>query len=92
LLLTDAPDINNVNVPRSGLREVYDQILSDMTQAEPLVAEASSLSGGGRISRSAVHGILARVCLTMAGYPLNDTSKYEAKTGRQKSVNQACTS
>lgn len=77
LLLTDAPDINNVNVPRSGLREVYDQILSDMTQAEPLVAEASSLSSGGRISRSAVQGILARVCLTMAGYPLNDTSKYE---------------
>lgn len=77
LLLTDEPDINNVNIPRASLREVYDQIISDMTQAEPLVAEASDLSGGGRISRSAVQGILARVHLTMAGYPLNDASQYE---------------
>ena len=77
LLLTDQPDINNVNVPRASLREVYNQIISDMTQAEPLVAEASDLNGGGRISRSAVQGVLARVHLTMAGYPLNDASQYE---------------
>ncbi|TDO05411.1 RagB/SusD family nutrient uptake outer membrane protein [Sunxiuqinia elliptica] len=77
LLLTAEPDINNVDVPRASLREVYDQVLSDMTQAESLVAEASDLDGGGRISRSAVQGILARVCITMAGYPLNDESMYE---------------
>jgi len=32
--------------------------------------------GGGRITKSAVQGILARVHLTMAGHPLNDQSQY----------------
>lgn len=76
LLLTESPDIDNVNVPRSPVREVYDLIVRDMTEAEALVEEAVNLNGGGRVSRSAVQGILARVHLTMAGYPLNDRSQY----------------
>ncbi|WP_168193937.1 RagB/SusD family nutrient uptake outer membrane protein [Pontibacter sp. SGAir0037] len=76
LQLTDKPDINNVNVPRTPAKEVYEQIIKDMTEAEGLVEEAANLSGGGRVSRSAVQGILARVCLTMAGSPVNDKSKY----------------
>jgi len=85
LLMTDQPDINNVGVPRTPAREVYEVILKDMTEAEGMVAEASALAGGGRVSRSAVQGILARVCLTMAGYPIRDESKYaEALTWAKK--------
>lgn len=66
----------NVNLGRASVKEVYDQILKDMTEAEPLVAKVTSLGFSGRISKTAVQGILARVCLTMAGYPLLDASKY----------------
>lgn len=85
LLLSDAPDINNVNVPRAPMREVYELIVRDMTAAEALVEEAAGLKGGGRVSRSAVQGVLARVHLTMAGYPLNDKAQYaEALKWAQK--------
>lgn len=62
----------NVNMPRSSIKAVYAQIIKDMEAAEPLVAKISSLGFSGRISKTAVQGILARVNLTMAGYPLRD--------------------
>lgn len=84
MYLSPNPSIDNVNVPRTPIKEVYDQILADMTAAEPLVRDISATGqasggviNGGYVSKSAVQGILARVCLTMAGYPLNDQSKYQ---------------
>lgn len=65
-------------IPKSTIKEVYEVILSDMETAESLVPSISTLGFGGRVSKSAVRGILARVCLYMAGYPLLDKSKYEA--------------
>lgn len=76
LLLTDKPDINNVDVPKSSIAEVYEIIVRDMTEAEGIVKPVQEGMGGGRITQSAVQGILARVHLTMAGYPLNDQSQY----------------
>jgi hypothetical protein len=69
-------------LPRSPVKDVYDQILKDMTEAYPLVMDIKKdgVSGGleytERITKSAVAGILAKVCLTMAGQQLNDNSKY----------------
>lgn len=71
------PSVADVYKPRTPSAEVYAQILADMQAAEPLVKTASELGFGGRISKSAVQGILARVCLTMAGEPLKDVSKYQ---------------
>lgn len=68
--------IVDVNIARNTVREVYDQILADMVAAEPLVPNISSLGFGGAISKSAVRGILARVNLVMAGYPLRYESRY----------------
>ena len=48
-----------------------------MTEAESLVQSIDEIGHGGRVSKSAVRGILGRVYLTMAGYPLNDRSKLE---------------
>ncbi|NGM63044.1 RagB/SusD family nutrient uptake outer membrane protein [Sphingobacterium sp. SGG-5] len=58
-------------------KDVYEQIITDMTAAQGMVLTASEVGFGGRINRSAVQGILSRVCLYMAGNPVNDVSKYE---------------
>ncbi len=85
LILKSPTSLAELQVPRSTVKEVYDQILKDMKEAEPLVAGISTLGFGGRVNKSAVRGILARVCLYMAGYPLKDVSKYaEARDWAKK--------
>lgn len=68
--------VEDVDVPRNTIREVYDQIIADMTAAEPLVAGIRDLGFGGQINKSAVRGMLARVYLHMAGEPLKDQNGY----------------
>ncbi len=67
---------DNLNTPQSDIDVIYRQIVEDMEEAEGLVLPINEIGHGGRISKSAVRGILARVYLTMAGYPLRDTEKY----------------
>lgn len=77
----------DIQKPRTPIKEVYEQILKDMEEAAPLVADAAVVGFGGRVNKSAVWGILARVCLYMAGNPLNDHSKYaEAKDWAEKVI------
>jgi hypothetical protein len=77
--------VNEINIARSPIKDVYAQILSDMTAAEPLVPGIRELGYSGAVNKSAVRGMLARVCLTMAGEPLKDASKYEdAKSWAKK--------
>ena len=72
--------IDNVDIARATVEDVYAQIILDMEAAEPLVPEITEVGFGGAVSKSAVRGILARVNLTMAGHPLKDESRYiEAK-------------
>lgn len=68
--------VEDVDVPRNTVREVYDQIIADMTAAETLVAPIRELGFGGQINKSAVRGMLARVNLHMAGEPLKDPNGY----------------
>lgn len=77
LKTTPTQSVEEVDIERASVKEVYDQILADMTAAEPLVPGIKELGFGGAISKSAVRGTLARVCLTMAGEPLKDVSKYQ---------------
>nr|WP_121273241.1 RagB/SusD family nutrient uptake outer membrane protein [Pedobacter schmidteae] len=77
LVLKPTLDVDDIDIPRATDKEVYDQILTDMKAAEGLVAGIRTLGYGGRVSKSAVRGILARVCLFMAGYPLKDVEKYK---------------
>ncbi|MFL9484957.1 RagB/SusD family nutrient uptake outer membrane protein [Chitinophagaceae bacterium LWZ2-11] len=76
LKITPTTDINNVNIPRTPTKDVYAQILKDMQAAEAKVLTASTLNYSSRVSKTTVEGVLARVCLTMAGYPLQDQTKY----------------
>jgi len=76
IILKPTLSADETDAPRASVKDVYDQILKDMTDAEKLVADITTLGFGGEVSKSAVRGILARVCLSMAGNPLNDVSKY----------------
>jgi hypothetical protein len=67
--------VNDIYYPRVPANDVYNFIISEMTEAEAAVQDIS-VTSAGRISKSAVEGILARVCLFKAGYPNNDAAKY----------------
>lgn len=85
LVLKPATSIGETDVPRASVKEVYEQVLKDMKEAEGLVPDIQTVGFGGRVSKSAVRGILARVCLYMSGYPLKDESKFaEARDWAKK--------
>ena len=76
----------DAQLPRTPLAEIYAQILIDMKAAETKVAPMYATAS--RVYKTVVQGMLARVCLHMAGYPLNDQSKYaEALEWAQKVKN-----
>lgn len=87
LMLKPITNAADVNIPRTPAKEVYKQIIADMTVAEGLVKSINALGYAGRVSKSAVRGLLARVCLYMAGNPVNDRTQYaEAKKWAKKVI------
>lgn len=85
LLQPTASAVGN-SVPRTPTVQVYQQIAADMETAEGLVRTAADAGTGGRISKSAVRGILARVNLHWAGYPVGDQSRYQEARKWAKAV------
>lgn len=80
LKLEPTIDGSNTRLERTPAKDIYVQILKDMEEAEKMVKPITAYGHGGRISQSAVRGILARVNLLMAGNPINEESRYaEAK-------------
>ena len=69
LKLTTTKKASDIGRARTPAKEVYAQIVKDMTEAEALVNTATTLgvTNTGRISKTGVEGILARVCLHAAG-------------------------
>ena len=63
----------NFNVSESPSKSIYDSIIKDMTGADSLVG---SIQATTIVSQSAVEAILARVCITAAGYPVNGGVPY----------------
>lgn len=86
LVLTPTTSPDDIDIPKSTEKEVYDQIIADMEKAEELVDPIQKIGFGGRVSKSAVRGILARVCLNMAGEPVKDISKFERASYWAKKV------
>lgn len=76
LLLDPTVDSKKVNNPRTPSKQVYDQILTDMIQAKDLVNSYTINGTPVHVCKTAIEGMLARVCLKMAGEPLKDVSKY----------------
>lgn len=69
---------------RSAQKAVYDQIVADLLEAE--TAGLPWTDESGRVSQSAVKSLLAKVYLTMAGNPLNETALYANAASKAKEV------
>lgn len=77
LKLTSTRNAEDVHVPRIKSADVYDAIIKDMETSLGMVADITKLGFGGRVSKQAVKGVLARVCLNAAGrIPECDTLSY----------------
>ncbi|MEQ7800356.1 RagB/SusD family nutrient uptake outer membrane protein [Pedobacter sp. ASV1-7] len=68
--------VESLHLPGTPAKQIYEQILADMETASNLVEDIQSIGFGGKVSKSAVWGVMARVCLHMAGNPVNDHSKF----------------
>lgn len=69
---------------RTPQTEVYSLIVTDLTEAEN--AGLSWTDETGRVSQAAVKTLLAKVYLTMAGQPLNETARYADAASKAKEV------
>ncbi len=74
-------DIVTELTPISG---IYDQILADLDEAEKLLTVWNP--GDGHVGLGAVKSLLAKVHLTMAGYPLRKTEHYAQALAKAKEV------
>lgn len=61
----------NFNIPATPSAAIYDSIINDMTSADSLVKSMAAVQTTTVVTKSAVEGVLARVCLGAAGYPIH---------------------
>ena len=71
--------ITNFNIPATPSKAIYDSIIKDMTAADSLVQSMTVVQTTTIVTKSAVEAILARVCLSAAGYPVNGGMPYYQK-------------
>ncbi|NCC10545.1 MAG: RagB/SusD family nutrient uptake outer membrane protein [Bacteroidia bacterium] len=77
-----------VEIANSPQKTVLENVVREMEEAEGMVGEIDQVPAG-RISKSAVRGILARVYLKLAGWPLNGGKPmYEKAAYWAKQVNK----
>jgi hypothetical protein len=69
--------VEDIYYARTPAAEVYDFIYNEMVEAEAMVNPITEYSHAGKVTKSAIQGSLARVCLFMAGYPNYIDGKYE---------------
>lgn len=77
LKLTTTKDLNDVKIRRSPKAAVYEQIVKDLTTAEN--CGLPWIDPSGHVSLGAVKSLLAKVYITMAGYPLQKGMPYYEK-------------
>jgi hypothetical protein len=61
---------------RSTLQETYDLVIDDLKYAEENLPSSYSATDVGRVTKWGAKGLLTKVYMTMAGYPLNKSSVY----------------
>ena len=77
---------DKLQMARTPAAEVYDFIISEMEFAAGAVKEIDEVTSPGVVSKSAVYGMLARVCLYNAGYPNYAPGMYAKARGYAKKV------
>ncbi|HXO76968.1 MAG TPA: RagB/SusD family nutrient uptake outer membrane protein, partial [Puia sp.] len=83
LPLVLVPQPVTVKPPRADVSAVYAQIISDLTAAKNML---SADKVQGKPSKYSASAILADVYLTMAGWPLNDATKYQSAAAEAQIV------
>lgn len=77
-LVTKILSINDAKfMARTPREEVYKQIVDDLQKAGQILPETYAVADKGRATKYAAKAVLARVYLTMAGFPLKQTDKLD---------------
>ncbi|MDS1032829.1 RagB/SusD family nutrient uptake outer membrane protein [Porphyromonadaceae sp. NP-X] len=79
LKLSSTKDLSNVQLKLSNEETVYSQIENDLLTSDSLMVNNVWNSSEGRVAKGAVESLLAKVYLTMAGYPLQKGLVYYQK-------------
>ncbi|BBE17157.1 outer membrane protein [Aquipluma nitroreducens] len=61
---------------RASLQEIYDLIVDDLKFAEQNLPDIYSAVDKGRVTKGGAKGLLGKVYMTMAGFPLNKGKEY----------------
>ncbi len=72
------------DLKQSSVKDIYASIIADLKDAETKLPD--SFSERGRPTKGAAKALLAKVYLTMAGWPLEDTSNYALARDKAKEV------
>lgn len=64
------------NVTRSPLKDMYDFVVEDLKYAEENLPASYGGTDKGRVTKWGAKGLLTKVYMTMAGYPLNKGAEY----------------
>lgn len=86
LIVEDTPDPVSNPVKRSSIAEVYDLIIRDFKEAAQKLPRKWDEDRKGRPTSGAAKGFLAKAYLTMATYPLNESSNYQLAAQYAKEV------
>ncbi len=68
-------DLADVKIPLTPQKDIYDGIVADLVKAEELIGNTWN-SADGHVALAAVKSLLAKVYITMAGYPLQLGTEY----------------
>ncbi len=77
--LSSTKNLSDVESELSSIDNVYAQIEKDLLKADSLMVNNTWASVEGRVAKGAVKSLLAKVYLTMAGYPLQKGAEYYQK-------------
>ncbi|MFC0513738.1 RagB/SusD family nutrient uptake outer membrane protein [Mucilaginibacter angelicae] len=86
LIIETTPDPVTNKLARASVQQVYDQIVSDFTDAIAKLPVTRSADMRGLPTRDAAKGLLAKAYLTMATYPLNMPANYAKAAEMAKEV------
>lgn len=84
LRLTATRDLNSQKLTRSPQIEIYNQIISDLEEAEKGCLTADVWQGPGHISVTTAQALMARAYMWMSGYPVYANKWNEALTYARK--------
>jgi hypothetical protein len=82
-LVTAGIDVDD-RPDRQPVKDVYAQVIADLTEAEALLPAAWNV--GGKATRWAAKAVLSEVYLTMAGWPLKEENNYALSSQKAKEV------